>query len=297
MPRLVVLELWQVRDITLAGIEHVARIPTLRKLTLFECRNMTGLWLDILSTRPFPLYYLDISQCFQMDSTAVLSIATGPSLLGLTTLRMVGLRVKDYVLSFVAKKLTKLEHLDISKCKMITQEGIGALATHLPGLRVLNMRFTTHLRDGTFRHLCRMPCLETVNLKGCRRISGGGPRAIPYKNIAMLQLRYLNLSGCIISDRTISLIARRMRHLHTLRLVRCRQITDRSLEMIGTHMKDLRLIDLRANPRVSKTAKRNLTVALPQSIPPSIVRASHRAPQVSLVTSTRAAAKAQGYQD
>lgn len=183
MPRLVVLELWQVRDITLAGIEHVARIPTLRKLTLFECRNMTGLWLDILSTRPFPLYYLDISQCFQMDSTAVLSIATGPSLLGLTTLRMVGLRVKDYVLSFVAKKLTKLEHLDISKCKMITQEGIGALATHLPGLRVLNMRFTTHLRDGTFRHLCRMPCLETVNLKGCRRISGGGPRAIPYKNI------------------------------------------------------------------------------------------------------------------
>lgn len=178
MHNLVALDVWNCRTLTDTGIGHIARIPTLRKLVCFGCKKLTPLTLEKLSTRPFPMEYLDVSYCYNIASDGLFSIAAGPSLLGLTTLRIIGASIKNQSLSYVAQQLTRLAFLDISACRKITTEGIGALATHLPCLRVLVMRCTTALKDGTLRHLCRMPCLETVNLKGCKKITGRGTSSI-----------------------------------------------------------------------------------------------------------------------
>ncbi|KAH9384446.1 hypothetical protein HPB48_026453 [Haemaphysalis longicornis] len=136
MLHLVVLDLWQCRRMTHAGIHHTVGIPTLRKLICFGCNKLTYKTLQNLSARPFPIEYLEISYCYWINKNLT-SIGSGPSLLALTTLPIIGTRITDRRLSYVAEKLTRLAFLDLSACKVITEESIGALATHLTGLWVL----------------------------------------------------------------------------------------------------------------------------------------------------------------
>lgn len=142
----------------------------------FGCLMLTPRSLRTLATRPFPMDYLDVSDCSLVASDGFMSIAAGPSLRGLSTLRLIRVSITDRTLSIMARTLTRLTFLDISQCRKIRKHGIAALATHLTALRVLVMRFATGLKGGTLRHIACMPRLETVSLKACRKITSGGPR-------------------------------------------------------------------------------------------------------------------------
>ncbi|KAH9382958.1 hypothetical protein HPB48_023595 [Haemaphysalis longicornis] len=128
--------------------------------------------LHMLSTRYFPMDHLDISHGELISSTSLMSIANGPFVLGLTTLRIIVLPIEDCALSYNAQKLTRLAYLYISPCKGITKDAIVALDTHLNGLRMLFLRYVAPLRGSAFKPNCQMPCLDTVFLKGCSGFSG-----------------------------------------------------------------------------------------------------------------------------
>ena len=97
------------------------------------------------------------------------------------------MQVTDEGLTTLACSKT-LDHLNISKCTKVTDNGIRALTT-LPALRILDLR-NIHLTDVGLMALDNVGTLTNLNLKRCRYITDIGVSALA----TLTTLKRLSLS-------------------------------------------------------------------------------------------------------
>lgn len=287
MIHLVTLDVSKCPVVSDAVVEATSKIPTLKRLVLSWCRMLTNTSMRSLATRPSSLEQLEMSDCVLINDEGASYIDLGPGLLELTTLYLRRNPITDNGLAKLARTLGHITKLDITMCKFITNAGVRVLADHLPKLRWLRMEHCTRLTNLMVKDLTRMGCLETLSIKGCRKVTGvgwmyaarsrvhfniieldvgftgAGTGAVRFIAQCMPKLRSLILSGCPIKDGALSIVARHMPRLHTLRLMRCFLITDRGLDYLGLHHKELKVIFLTGCVLVTKTGKKNLAARLP----------------------------------
>ncbi|CAN8014338.1 unnamed protein product, partial [Ixodes persulcatus] len=287
LKNLVSLDLSMCLSVTDAGLEHIAKISSLKKLILLGCEDLTSQSMFHLATAQFRLNCLIISYCNQIEDTGIHMINRGQGLVGLTTLNVNACPITDVGLSVVAEKLRDLTALNISECEYVSKDGISVVAANLQKLRFINMRLCTGLTNISLKHLARMSSLEVINLKGCTKITGKGmafmasgqgqssvleldvsftsigDTGLRYIAQGMQKLRSLSLCGCLISDKGLTRIARNLHALNTLKISRCSRITDNGIKVVACNLKRLRHIDLKGCSRITSAGKRSLVVRLP----------------------------------
>jgi len=68
------------------------------------------------------------------------------------------------------------------------------------------------------------------------------------------QLTRVNVSGCIVLDRTVTLLAKSHPNLEVLLLSGCQDITDQSLSILGNCCQSLKVLNIRGNACVTDVA-------------------------------------------
>ena len=116
------------------------------------------------------------------------------ALVGLRFLVLAGLSVTDRGLDRLLGRLRRLEELDLSGCRQITDEGLGGLAGQ-PHLVRLSLDRTAVTASG-LGHLAGLPRLEMLSLHECRGVTDD----IVEPLLALPGLKQVRLSGTRVTD-------------------------------------------------------------------------------------------------
>ena len=133
-------------DVTDAGLAHLAALPNLTALDLFECTRITNRGLTYLR-----------------------------GLTRLTSLDLTGTQITDVGLARLTT-LSNLSRLDLSRCAGITDNGLAYLRafTRLTHLDLSG----TGITDVGLSHLRGLHRLVGLNLQGCERVTSRGVQAL-----------------------------------------------------------------------------------------------------------------------
>ncbi|CAJ1056933.1 dynein regulatory complex subunit 6 [Xyrichtys novacula] len=148
-------------------------------------------------------------------------------------------RLTDTSLRCVAD-LKNLQHLDISQCNRISDDGIQYLTAGFSTtkLRKLNVSHCRNITDASVRRIAqRIGKLYHLNLSYCERLTDRSLEWLGGSSICSLDVR-----GCNIQDQ--GLAALRGVRLKKLVLAECICITDVGVEKLCKNMKDLEYIDV-----------------------------------------------------
>ncbi|KAI3907511.1 hypothetical protein MKW92_006444 [Papaver armeniacum] len=158
--------------------------------------------------------------------------------------RIVGIRSLSITLSFVLswvtdsdlwiggtwKGLPRLQSLDISYCRKLTDKGLTAIAEGCRNLRNLHLVGCRFITDGTLIALSKnCPHLEALALQGCINITDSG-----FHLFHVLLFTTLKLLDCLkAGDDSIYSLARSCKNLETLVIGGCRNISDESIKSLA----------------------------------------------------------------
>lgn len=223
LPNLVELRLESIERLT-GHLQELSMLSNLKRMDLRECHHLET--LAYITTIPH-LESLNISGCDRITTESLMIVAGMPNLRELTAawnnaINDVSLLRMAEVWDYFAKRrgilptgvVPRLELLDITLCKRVTDVGIRALE-HLKGLRVLRAY-------------------------GCDRIGGGGIVAISNLH----QLEVLDITGWVMTGPSLQLLAMNREELRELHLTSGRLTHGddlrplarlHSLEVLGIH--------------------------------------------------------------
>eukprot|EP00808_Paulinella_micropora_P002943 g69170.t1 len=238
--------------------------PTLKKLNLAHCHNITGSGFAGLERLPLeelslcdtnvkdsslsflsklPLRKLALSACKNITGAGFAALRTLP----LQELNLNGTSVRDEFLPYLNS--LQLKKLDLTFCKEITGEGFTAFVG-LP-LEELDLGWNMHIQDSSLLALRSFP-LKRLNLSYCKKITGVG-----FASLGHLPLQSLDLRSTNTTDATLPALGR-LHCLTRLELSDCkvsgnglRALTHlrlRDLQLSGTQMSDDDLKILRYFP-------------------------------------------------
>jgi hypothetical protein len=231
------LDLTFCHQVTDAGLKHISTIKSLTHLDLTCCRKIT----------PNGLQYL-IDHCVNLISLNL----TGCDQIFLSTLKM---KPKD----------SKLEKLHLMGCKSTSDECMKKLSSWAPKLNDLNIAYSDHVTDvGIDVIIQHCPCIHTLNIKRCTKITG---KEISILNVSQdkslklmsekLNVNYLNITGCKkISNQGIEYISL-MKNLKELGLRRLELLTDDGISYLTT-LKNLEILDLSECNSITKSSVKEL---------------------------------------
>jgi len=128
------------RDI---GLDHCAKMTSLRKLDLSECPNITDVGIGLLVTGELQLLEdLDLSKNEQLSDTACMHLRTLPN----------------------------LQKLNLLDCHLLTDTSLEYLS-EINALTVLELSGCTKIGDAGMVHLSKLTCLKTLYLARCNKIT------------------------------------------------------------------------------------------------------------------------------
>lgn len=249
---------YRITDVAcLALAQHCS---SLTDLSLHNCEKITDSGVSWVAGACHSMTSLDLRGCTKLSDMGMRAIAEGFPLL--QRLRVTGCkRVGDVGIRHVATGCRELSELDAGGLFLLSdgqprdfgQEGLQALADASPPLAALNLGGCTQIGDRVARRLPgAFPGLRTLVLAGCGQLTAPGlrdcfagfasltsvnlrtcPHSVSDGVLAAIaaasgrHLTSLNVSGCHdITDRGTSSIARRCRQLQTLDVSGCRRLTD-----------------------------------------------------------------------
>jgi hypothetical protein len=203
------------------------------------------------------LVSLNISGCWKVTDRSI------KELLYVSGLRMLNLshcpQIKDAGMIEVSQ-LETLEALNVSWCTGTTDGGFRALA-RLPNLRVLSASGNPGLLDTVLKQWSgALPCLQSLRLMHCEKLTDAGLRAFFSKERGLTSL---DLSECqCLTNATVAQLASNLPSLKWLDLSCCEKITARSLTSLSK-LTGLQALNLYGN--------RHITLASVAHLPASCI--------------------------
>ncbi|GLJ15214.1 hypothetical protein SUGI_0248700 [Cryptomeria japonica] len=151
--------------------------------------------------------------------------------------------MRSELLPRILQRYSKIQHLDLSLCSQITDESLGRVAriigNHLLSINLSNLRTFTHLGIAQLVESCQS--LVEVDLSNCTEFTDYAAEAIAHAQ----NLQSLKLVKCKqISDMGLGCIAVGCRKLHTLSLKWCVGVTDLGVQLVAVKCKELRNLDI-----------------------------------------------------
>lgn len=150
-------------------------------------------------------------------------------------------------------------------CQKLTDDALKHVSTGLTQLKSINLSFCVSISDSGLKYLAKMPSLRELNLRSCDNVSDAGmaylaeggsritsldvsfcdkidDQALAHVAQGLSSLKQLSMSACHVSDEGLIRLAHSLVDLQTLNIGQCSRITDRSIQAVADHLRNLRCI-------------------------------------------------------
>lgn len=267
LTNLEVLNLASCRDITDAGLHHIAiGCRSLKNLSLRWCAAISGRGISDVALHCTNLESLDLSYVSQVTADGIADVAKLPRL---DTLVLHKCDSLDDAAAACLCDIPTLQVLDISACQSVTDAGVAALTMGATSLLHLNIGNCPQISDEALRSLAKFPSLRLLKLDGCPLSEdglaslGAGPGHGELVELSLFRslgvtdgglvslisccskLNVLDLTCCRdITDAALHAIAAHCRDLRSLKMEGCKKITDRGLSLVTRACAQLDELDL-----------------------------------------------------
>ncbi|XP_064641639.1 F-box/LRR-repeat protein fbxl-1-like [Lineus longissimus] len=250
----------------MAITEH---LPNIRQINLRQCLRITDTSVAGLCNIP-SIRKLDLSPCHDVTTKGLILGLSSPTISGLTQLSLNGCNaVSDKFVFSMSGVLKNLEKLDLSSCFSITDVSVHAISKNLKYLTHLNLGWCKHITDAgllglvndkILKHehdaLCKCmrkmdksdvfkfyhPTMAKIDpvpvllnekeIKELQRQQQEEGQIYPISNLARLQV--LNLEAIpSITDISLTQVIT-FKELRTLNLTMCKKLSDATLFRIAT---------------------------------------------------------------
>nr|CAB3488843.1 unnamed protein product [Digitaria exilis] len=224
----------------------VSKLKNLLKLDITCCRNITDVSVASITRSCTSLVSLRMESCSHVSSGALQLIGKHCShleeldftdndlddeglkaLTGCTNLSSlkigICLRISDEGLTHIGKSCPKLRDIDLYRCGGISDDGVIQIAQGCPMLESINLSYCTEVTDRSLMSLSKCTNLNTLEVRGCPRVSSAGlseiamgcrllskldiKKCFEINDVGMLYLsqfshglRQINLSYCSVTD-------------------------------------------------------------------------------------------------
>lgn len=171
------------KRITDAAIRSVvACCPGIVRLRLDGCNQVSNDAMQLLGSGCPGLTTLHLMNCRKVSDAGIQALCTSPIAGQLQELILVGLsdQVTDAALRAIASHMKELRHVDLSACKEIHDDGVGALVAGLPKLERLVLVYCDGLSNGAAMAIAAAhpPRLRALSLAFCGTINEHGATAL-----------------------------------------------------------------------------------------------------------------------
>lgn len=227
------LDLSCLDTVTNTTLHSVAQLPSLERLNLAWCRNISGAGLQAVARSCIHLTFLNLNGCPQLDETTMATL--GHSLTHIQQLSVASCTslTDQALLSFLQNELAHLSHLNVSQCARLSDASLRHIALYCTQLSKLELAGCVLLTDQGFCFLApRVTSLVHLDLEDLQQISGTTVKALANHEPC---LQHLSLANCthIADDAIIHLVLYGVcRQLARLELDNS-MITDRALHIIA----------------------------------------------------------------
>ena len=248
-------------------------LPSLQRLNLSLCKDVTDNSLGRIATHCKNLETLELGGCTKISNTGLLLISWGLKRIKSLNLRSCW-QISDCGIAHLAGMDGKpntgafsLERLSLQDCQKLSDESLRYISEGLTRVRAVNLSFCASITDTGMKPMSRLASMEELNLRSCDNISDIGVGYLAEGSVrlqrldvsfcdritdasmahvasGLFNLRSLSMAASKINDEGIFKISKTLLDLDTLNIGQCTRISDKSLEYIGTHMKNLKSIDL-----------------------------------------------------
>ncbi|KAF7662896.1 hypothetical protein LDENG_00223860 [Lucifuga dentata] len=209
----------------------------LRRLHAAECIRMTNASLKYVATLK-NLQYLDISHCNKVDDIGIQHLTEGSSATKLQELNVSHCsRIGNVSVVWIAQRLCKLNHLNLSYCEKLTDRGFEGLS----GSSISSLDISgCNVQDQGLMALERIH-LKKLVLASCVYVTDIGIENLS-KNVS---LEHIDMSHCVaLSDLAIRALSFYCRGLVTLRMAGCPKMTDMAVHYLTSGAKYLQELDV-----------------------------------------------------
>ncbi|RCV36889.1 hypothetical protein SETIT_8G017600v2 [Setaria italica] len=175
----------------------VSKLKNLQKLDITCCRNITDVSVAAITGSCTSLISLRMESCSHVSSGALQLIGKHCSHLeeldltdsdlddeglkalagcsNLSSLKIgICLRISDEGLAHIGKSCPKLQDIDLYRCGGISDEGVIQIAQGCPTLESINLSYCTEITDRSLMSLSKCTKLNTLEIRGCPRVSSTG---------------------------------------------------------------------------------------------------------------------------
>ncbi|XP_074660849.1 uncharacterized protein LOC141913270 [Tubulanus polymorphus] len=200
------------QGITDTGIESLVRKhgKTLTSIELFGCFNVTQRGTKLIGKHCPNLTKLNLGQCY---------------------------KITDQAISELAPSLTKLKHLDIRGCKHVKDMSIHKIVRHCVGLESIALANVPGITNSAVVEIATyLPQIRSIDISGCKQINDIGVRTLAS---SCPTLTYIDISSTAITHRSLSVIADQCRHLQTLKVNFCKDLTEDVLIKVARNIRRL----------------------------------------------------------
>lgn len=184
------LDLSGCRHLTDKGLAMLGRLTSLKRLSLNCCRFITGIgmgsWGNLTN-----LTSLDMEDCLQIVDAGLSKISTlvGGSLQHLAVSGCQ--RITDQGVAALESLKPTLSSLSVGACKSLSNSAMGSIAG-LTQLRSLDISICTEVDNQGAEMLSNMYNLTRISMRHCWRVGDEGIRALSL----LPTLRRINIHGC-----------------------------------------------------------------------------------------------------
>lgn len=205
-------ECWNVTSLTLMSLAK--QCPLINTINLSNCRMIRDIGINNRDTFPVfsELHDLNLSGC-----TLLSSIGRLPKIRKLDLDRC--FRITNSSILQLAETSSNLQSLNLKDCTDINDEAIVKISNACPQLFYLNLYGIFNITDRALISLTQCPCLSTLQLQDCSKITDVGVMGIAK---ACHKLCELDISSCVqISDSSLICMVENCFHIQNVYLHGC----------------------------------------------------------------------------
>ena len=149
------------------ALHHISRnLSELTQLDMTKCGKVTDGGVATVAALLKKLEMLKLNGCCKVTDGALQAVAA--TLKRLTVLEISDTSCTDIGLEHICCNLTKLVHLDLSRCSKVTDTQVLNVAASLPELQWLSLKQCVDISDVSAVALSKLSCLQYLDLHGTK---------------------------------------------------------------------------------------------------------------------------------
>ncbi|XP_068660575.1 F-box/LRR-repeat protein 3 [Aristolochia californica] len=244
------------------SLESLSSLRNLKSLLMVGCSNLDDEGMNFLKNGNASLQCIDISRCEKVTPYGLASVIEGhlrlyqitarhsvpelsalflvnlKELENLRSIRLDGLQLSYSVLQTIRHNCKSLVEIGLSKCKGVTDEGVGAIVTDR--LQSIDLTCCCAITDDAILAIAKTSKkLLSLGLESCSSITEAGLDRLA---TCCSSLKELDLTDCNVNDSGLKCLSKCL-ELVALKLGLCPCISDKGLTCIGSNCKNLRELD------------------------------------------------------